>query len=754
MNDKNTPIVGEDEMREFKAMVDDTGDLISNDISLDEIMMEFGAAPQKPMDVDPKANSVPNTSKTYTPVESNDELDEIMSEFSESPTDNKVSDTIMEDTVKLPHVSEIMEGIEKKTSEDIDVTEQISDRVRLAMSRKQQANDTPNIPKSVAQKSAVKVTQEYDAQDNEPVRRVSGRAKIDRENSMLEESFGYAISDDLKTFQKLMPEAAEKKAKSAVDYYRWRCIVTLILSAVATYITTAATYKWPLPGFISYINLPFIFLFLLAIIQIGSMLINISMIVDGLRNVPKFNFKSETLIAVFSFITLFHTISIIIFPKWGGYLPYAGVSILTLFFGSLARLMRYGAVRDAMRAICRKDCRYAVIKGMKDAAGKVRTVYKVAPAPLDKTIMTMVLEEDDSERVMRFYVPFVLVLGFIFAITASFGIGAAHRFLWCYSAVLAVSVPAGAVLAYVYPFKSVSSHLVSSGSVVAGNRGAKYLAQTDAAVVKDGDIFPTKMVAVVGTKTYSGFTPEKTNLYAMSMLKASGSGLYDVFCEYLHRMDGGNLPVVENFEFFENGGLGAYVNGEKVLLGSAGFIMRSGIRIPEGVNAKNSIFLAVNMQLAGHFTLKYDSQPSVRRALNYFVHRKVVPVIASRDFNITPSMVELKFKLSQDKFGYPELEERIAYSGLKDETEDEICAAIAVDNMNSYSDVVSGGKRVHAAFKVNMLLGWLSVILGMPIVFYLLFTNTPSSVTPFYLICYILLWFVPTIFTSKAANRR
>ncbi len=741
MNDKNTPIVGEEEMRELKSMLSDTGDMIPDGFSVDEIMTEFGAAPQK-VESDTSA-------KEYVPVETSDELLEIMSEFSDAPADSS-KNQVIEDTVRLPRMAEIEAASKAKDEED--VVGQISDRVRSVMNKKQQAGATPVIPKSVSQNSAVQVTEEFESE--EPVSRVSGGAKISRENATVDEDYAYAISDDLKTFQKLMPDVAEKKAKSAVNYYRWRCLVTLLLSVIATYITTAATYKWPLPGFVSYMNLPFIFLLILAIIQIGAMLINISLIVDGLRNVSNFNFKSETLIAVFSFVTLFHTVSIIIFPKWGGYLPYAGVSILTLFFGGMARLMRYGAVKDAMRAISRKDCRYAVIKGMKDAAGKVRTVYKTAPAPLERTIMTMVLEEDDSERAMRFYVPFVLVLGFIFAITASFGIGAAHRFLWCYSAVLAVSVPAGAVLAYVYPFKSVSSHLASSGSVVAGNRGAKYLAQTDAAVVKDGDIFPTKIVSVVGAKTYGGFTPEKTNLFVMSMLKASGSGLYDVFCGYLHRMDGGALPVVENFEFFENGGLGAYVNGEKVLLGSAGFIMRSGIRIPESVNAKNSIFLAINMQLAGHFTLKYDSQPSVRRALHYFVHRKVVPVIASRDFNITPSMVELKFKLSQDKFGYPELEERIAYSGLKDASEDEICAAIAVDNMNCYSDAVSGGKRVHAAYKVNLILGWISVILGMPIVFYLLFTNAPASVTPIYLICYILLWFIPTVFTSIAANRR
>lgn len=756
MNDKNTPIVGEEEMKELKSMLGDTAGLAQDDLSLDDIMMEFGAAPktepEAPVEA-PKQHTSDESSDfaEFEALDDDEALNQIIAEVNgDGKTVPDAGEELL-DTAPIPNVSKPISAQAAQKEAEM-LQKHISDQVKNAMHKKQ-ASGKP-IPKAVAENSAVKVTDEFDPQEVQNVKKVSARAKTVRENAASEETLGFDISDDLKTFQKLMPDAAANKAKNAVGYYRWRCIATAVMAFITAYITAAPTYKWPLPGFISYMEMPYLYLLILAFVQIAAMLISVSLVVDGLRNIPKFNFKSETLISVFNFVTLFHTISIIIFPKWGGYLPYTGIAILSLFFGELARFMRYSAVRSAMRSIARKDSKYAVIKGMKDASGKVRTVYKMEPAALEKTVMNMIMEEDGSERVMRFYVPFVLVLGFIFAITASFGIGASHRFLWCYSAVLAVSVPAGAILSYVYPYKTVSARLSGSGAVIAGNRGAKYLSETGAAVVRDSDVFPTKMVSVIGAKTYGGFTPEKTSLYAVSMLKASGSGLYDVFCNYLHRMDGGGLPVVENFEFFENGGLGAYVNGEKVLLGSANFIMRSGIRVPEGVNSKNSIFLAINMQLAGHFTLKYDSQPSVRRALNYFVHRKVVPVIATRDFNITPSLIENKFKLAQDKFGYPELEERIAYSGLKDAAEDEICAAIAVDNMNSFSDVVSGGKRVHAAYKVNVCLGWIGVIIGMPIVFYLLFTNSPASVTPFYLICYILLWFLPTIFTSIAANRR
>ena len=81
---------------------------------------------------------------------------------------------------------------------------------------------------------------------------------------------------------------------------------------------------------------------------------------------------------------------------------------------------------------------------------------------------------------------------------------------------IAVSIPAGAILSYVYPFRNVSARLAASGAVVAGNRGARYLYDAGAAVVKDSDVFPTKMVAVISAKT-TYYTPD-VSAFQMNIL--------------------------------------------------------------------------------------------------------------------------------------------------------------------------------------------------------------------------------------------
>ena len=561
------------------------------------------------------------------------------------------------------------------------------------------------------------------------------------------------ISDDLRAFRNIAPDEAAAKAKRAVGYYSWRCTITAILAVLAWYITAAPTYQWWLPSFISYVELPYIYLLILCVLQVFAMLMSVSLIADGLRNAVKLNFKSETLISLSAIVSLIYTMAVMAVPSGVGYLPFTPVVILGLFIGLFTRRQRYKSIRWACRAAARPDGKYCSVKGMRDNEGRVRTVYKTAAHPISESFMLSLLEEDSGERVMRLFTPLAIVVSLLFALIASVGRGVPECFLYYWSAVLAVSVPCGIVLSQVIPFASVSAKLSRIGVALGGTRGIHDISSTEAAIVGETDVFPTKMITVNAVKAFSGFTGEKVNLCALSVLKASGSSLYDAFAASLPGKPM-SLPAVEGFEFFETGGMGAYVNGEKVLLGTANFILRMGIRVAEGITLKNGVFVAINMQFAGVFSIKYDAQPSVRRSLTHMVKHKIVPVLAVRDFNITPQLIETRFKLNPDSFGYPELEERIAYSAIRNTDMEEDCAVLAVDNLHSFGEAIASGKRVQSSIKLNRVLGYISACLGMPLAFYLLFMQSYAVVTPFNMFYYVLLWFCPVLLSAFGANRR
>lgn len=561
------------------------------------------------------------------------------------------------------------------------------------------------------------------------------------------------FSDDLRSFRNLPPATAVSKAKSAVRFYGWRTWVLLALSVVAGYITAAPTYGWWLPPFISYIKLPFIYLLILTGLQIAGMLVAVSVIADGLRAAVKRKWRSETLVTLAALVNILYTMQIIAAPQTGGYLPYQMVILPMLFFVCLSRRLRFGALMHEARALSVRSGRYAEIRGLSEDDGTLRNVFKQDAAPLEKNFLNRLLLSDRGELFFRRYTPFAAVLTAVLAAVASLGRSVQVPFLWCWAALLSVSVPFGVLTAYVAPLERVAERLSKSATTLAGPAGVERLRSVSGAILQERDIFPTKMISMSNVRVFSGFTPEKVNLSVLSVLKASGCGLYHCMSASLPHTPV-NMPQMEKFEYFESGGMGAYVNGDRVLIGSMSFIMRSGIRIPEGIATRTGIYVGINMQFAGVYPVKYEVQPAARRAMNYLLRRRITPVLAVRDFNISPSLVEKRFQLGTDAVAYPDLAERIRLASLKDANHEEPCAVTAMDTLPNYVDAVSAGKRVHTACSVSILTGLLGSAVGIMLVFFLLLTRTPSAVTPFNILYYLLLWYLPSLIMALGVNRR
>lgn len=748
MQDDKRPMLDSEELDEIKAMLGDGDDRPEEDLLLADIMKEFqtgigddypdaepvftGRAPEPAADETAADEPVPAAEDAAPEIV---EAEHIGS--SEPDTTVRVTEVPMEGPHRVSAAQRRRAA--RRTGE---LQNEIARQVDAAM-------DERNGQTGRGEQSA----QAEDAQTSEPEEEVLQEPAPEYASQRREAVSGTRVSDDLRAFRGIPVDEAAAKAKRAVAYYSWRCTISAVLALIAWYITAAPAYTWWLPSFINYIEMPFVYLLILLVLQVAAMITGVSLIADGLRNAVKLNFKSESLIAISSVVALLYNLYVIAVRSAYGYLPFTPVVIMGIFIGLYTRRQRYKGVRWSCRAAARPDGRYCSVKGMRDGEGRVRTVYKTAAHPVGDKFMEALLEEDSGERIMRLYTPIAVVVSLLFALIASIGKGVPGCFLYYWSAILAVSLPCGVVLSHVLPFASVSLKLSRIGVALAGARGVRDIASTEAAIIGETDVFPTKMIAVSGVRAFSGFTVEKVNLCALSVLRASGSALYDAFAASLPGQPM-SLPAVEGFEFFETGGMGAYVNGEKVLLGTANFILRMGIRVAEGINLKNGVFIAINMQFAGVFSIKYDAQPSVRRSLTYMVRHKIVPVLAVRDFNITPQLVETRFKLNPDNFGYPELEERIAYSAIRNTDMEEDCALLGVDNLHSFGEAISSGKRAHASLKLNRILGFLSSCIGMPLVFYLLFMQSYSTVTPFNMFYYMLLWLCPVLLSSFGANRR
>ena len=226
-------------------------------------------------------------------------------------------------------------------------------------------------------------------------------------------------------------------------------------------------------------------------------------------------------------------------------------------------------------------------------------------------------------------------------------------------------------------------------------------------------------------------------------MTASGCGLRQVFDD-LCRSQGGHTYPVEDFSFYQEGGIAGTIRGESVLVGRADFMAQMGVRLPREIKLKTGVFLAVDKELVAVFAVKYVASDNVDAALQAILHNGIRPVFAVRDFNITPALIKRKFRINTKKRClYPELSDRLALSEEEYESSGRPGALLFRNGLMPYAEVVIGGKRMHGAVRKNCAWALIGSICGTLLAFYLTFVSGYNVLNPAALLTFQLLWSVP-----------
>ena len=91
-------------------------------------------------------------------------------------------------------------------------------------------------------------------------------------------------------------------------------------------------------------------------------------------------------------------------------------------------------------------------------------------------------------------------------------------------------------------------------------------------------------------------------------------------------------------------------------MGTAAYMHLMEVTLPPGHNIKNAIFCAISGQLSGMFLLHYAMSDTVNPSLSALMKARLSPVLATRDPNLIPALLEQKFKLPVDKLEFPPVE--------------------------------------------------------------------------------------------------
>ena len=524
-----------------------------------------------------------------------------------------------------------------------------------------------------------------------------------------------------------------KKLRGRVRFAKFIAILAVIFAAVeysgkaATYLTT----EYSMIGSLGVILL--------------QCLICFPVFKRGVAELLHGHCKPELLVSLFSLVTIADTAGFWLLSGRSEILPMSAVAAVALYFTMRGEMLRLRGLRDSCHmATYDKNTQPYVVS---DIIGGFRK-------QICDTEGFIRMTDQDSEHTDWYHMllPVILTATVVFAGLVTFSHYDGAHFLWYWSVILCAACSFAFTAAFGTPIGKLAARLQQDGCAVSGFSGAEKMSHKGSMVLTDQDLFPPGTVFMNGMKVY-GHDAIQAVSYASALVSASGCGLKQVFDD-LRRNQGGHIYPVEEFSFYEEGGIAGVIAGETVLLGRADFMQQMGVRLPQEINLKTGVFLAIDRELAAVFAIKYMASDNVDAALQAVLHNGIRPVFAVRDFNLTPALIKRKFKINTKKRClYPELSKRLALSEEEHEGRGKPYALLLREGLMPYAETVIGGKRMHGAICRSVAWTLLGSICGTLLTFYLCFAGDYSVLTPFAMLVFQFLWMVPTVIFNGWVTR-
>ncbi len=428
-------------------------------------------------------------------------------------------------------------------------------------------------------------------------------------------------------------------------------------------------------------------------------------------------------------------------------LPFSAAALFGLYLLLLGRYHKNCAHRLSCRTAAASSSPYRVT--LDEGKWNGRDTYSKWSG--DATGFGSQIQMDDgAQRIYHFFCP-ILLLG---AAGYSIYIAAARpdQALWCASAVFTAVSAFGSAIAYGRSYHLAARRLSQSGAALAGWPGIVGSRRADRVLITDTDLFPPGYVDLNGFKVLGDFPMERVVAYTATVIRDSGSGLTKLFHDYLRTL-GGLMRNSERLCCYEGGGLSATIRGDQVLVGSAAFMNLMEIPLPAGLNVKNAVFCAINGELAGIFALNYTLPDTVFPALDSIIRENVGPVLATRDFNLIPAMLQQRFKLSAERMDFPPVERRRELSAPDQSHGNTLAAILCREGLFPFAEAVVCAKRLRKATRIGALLCCVSSALGLLLTGYLVYMSAYGSLSPLNLLLYLLMWLLPVWLLSAWTHR-
>lgn len=548
--------------------------------------------------------------------------------------------------------------------------------------------------------------------------------------------------------RKEQPEREFPDCRAAYTYYaqgtfqRLRLFLSILLALVSGALAYLASYSLGSYDFTANAD---VFSKVLLIIMVVQAFIAFDVMLRGVRAVMRLRYDHASMLVV---LTLACAVDAVLAIR-AGRIPFCPAVTLQLSMALLGEYSMQLAKVRTLKAACSMNEPKAAVREEKAWHGE-DCIFRSEGHP--ETFVRELEIPDAGSRIMRIYAPILTLVTLGLSVLSM--LQAEDSFLWAWTALMIASFPVGIFLSFSRPFAAQARRLSRAGAAIGGWFGARMLGGEAGIAIEDADLFPPQNVTLNGMKIYSDRSVSQIIGFANAVVQTAGSGLAPLFEEIMHNQNGRHYGV-DTFRRYEGGGLGAEIRGDVILMGSLGFMKLMRVHMPEGARVKQAVYLSVNGELAAVFALSYAPATNVKASLQAISHcAGLTPILATRDFMITPQFLKHRYKLSPDRIEFPTVEERARLSSQDAIQEPKQGALLLRPSFACFSMAVAGARAARSAAIAAIAVAFTASIMGLLVLFFLTFIGSTLAVSSWNLLLYTILWLLPELLiTSMAAKR-
>lgn len=530
--------------------------------------------------------------------------------------------------------------------------------------------------------------------------------------------------------EEMQPDKAARFYGKHIAGLRLRTRIAFVLCVLMAYIS----YGLPVPGALADVGVKSA---VCLIMMISVMFCGLDIITTGIMSIVRFKLHASALIVVSCLLCMIDAFlsAASVSEK---VVPFCVIPALTIAFTLLGSVMNARSNKIILNTAAASKHPYVVTAESELSGGDITLVK--GRKPIDG-IVRRTEEDGPDESVFGVLTPYFVVAALVLSIIAAVISKSFSSFAHILSGIFVCAAPIAMLLTFPLPFFISIKSLIRSGSTIAGWSGLYDIGKAKHLIVTDGDLFPKGCVKISRTRVFAGMEPERIISFAGSIISASGSAMVHPFAELMRKAGGGLMPV-EAFSVHESGGLTAMIDGEDVYCGNAAFMRLMGVILPEKYVLNNGVYIAVAGVICGVFEMEYITSDAVKSALEELVGSDRHAIFAVRDFNITPSMLSVKFDMPTDGFDFPPYSERYAISGAEPSEASKPAALISREGLSALVSLADHGKMLFSRIRLSVMLSVVSAVIGMLVMFILSLSALPSVVTA---LSYLLAWLLITV---------